>query len=630
MAKFDWNQFPAEDAAAPEKPKKFDWNQFPAEQEKGAQVYDKPAGPEQASAVDRFVERVQDPQRWKAIATGEGPYAEKVVQGTAPLVTPGGALPRLAKAATALSEGKGLGYLLGRTALSTGQGAVMSAVDGKEGESWQDKLDRAESGAKLSGGIQLAAESIPVVGKALGYAGRKIGQAVSGVDESLIQNYAGRTDEVNDLIKQSGGDITEAADRVRTELADGIQGAKSRLNSQISRTLESASPEASVSIQPIVDRLEAAKAKLNPNFKSGAIAEIDEMIASIGKESKDGKVNVKSLYQIKQFLNEGSASAYNKGGQIFSRASEAARAAKDAAGETRTLLKPVAGAISEADGQLSKLHAIERRLNKNMLAAGKPDAALVAAGSGANPRNAANLRELERISGVPVSQRAKDLATAKVFANPSLSPTDWTGKAAARVLLAGGAGTALAGPLGGAIGAGLASPLALKVGINALSGAKEIAARFPSFAKFTRENPIAAQTVAQLVSGQIRRANPPAEITPEVEQYFQENPKLLQDVRDEKVRVRIERAVAPKRGEDRWAQTGLQKLGIDDPALTKKLLESKEGRRLLIEASDLPAGSQAMKRIQDKIQKGVNYGNESISGTPSEVLRRERKPSSGR
>jgi hypothetical protein len=521
----------------------------PAIAAKGRDVYDQPVGPEQAGFIDRVTERVKDPQRWQAIVKGTGPYARKdLVQGDAPLVMPGGAIPKLGKAAAALANGKGIGYALGRTALSTAQGGAMSLAGGKEGESWQDKLDRMESGAKLSGGIQLAAESIPVVGKALGYAGRKIGQAVSGVDENIIRNYAERTDEVNHLIKQSGGDVTAAADIVRTELSEGIQRTKSSLNAQISRTLQGASPDKSISIQPIIEKLEAAKSRLNPNFKGGAISEIDDMIASIRNEAPDGLANVSSLYQIKQFLNEGSASAYNKGGQIFTRAGEAARAAKDASRDARDALRPVAGAISDADSQLSRLHSIERRLNKNLLAAGKPDAALLAAGSGGNPRNAATLRELERISGVPVSQRAKDLATAKTFANPSILPTDYTGKAVARQV--GGAllGTAVGGPVGGVVGGALASPMAVKLGVNALNVGSGIASRLPNFDKMVRENPVAAQTIVQIMSGQIRRANEaPAPITPEVDQYFQENPQLLQNIQDPKVRAEIE-ARSQKRG----------------------------------------------------------------------------------
>jgi hypothetical protein len=61
---------------------------------------------------------------------------------------------------------------------------------------------------------------------------------------------------------------------------------------------------------------------------------------------------------------------------------------------------------------------------------------------------------------------------------------------------------------------------------------------------------------------------------------------------------------APARGEDKWAQDGASKLGLsaDD---TQQISQNKELKRLLIEASDMPVGSPALKRIKDQIQKGM-------------------------
>lgn len=57
-------------------------------------------------------------------------------------------------------------------------------------------------------------------------------------------------------------------------------------------------------------------------------------------------------------------------------------------------------------------------------------------------------------------------------------------------------------------------------------------------------------------------------------------------------------------GEARWASQGIQKLGIQDPAMVSKLLGDPKGKQLLIQASDLSPGSKAMKNIQNQIQKG--------------------------
>lgn len=58
------------------------------------------------------------------------------------------------------------------------------------------------------------------------------------------------------------------------------------------------------------------------------------------------------------------------------------------------------------------------------------------------------------------------------------------------------------------------------------------------------------------------------------------------------------------RGPEAWALKGAEKLGLSAET-TDQLMQSKEGKRLLIEASDLAPGSRAMQKIKDQIQKGL-------------------------
>ena len=60
------------------------------------------------------------------------------------------------------------------------------------------------------------------------------------------------------------------------------------------------------------------------------------------------------------------------------------------------------------------------------------------------------------------------------------------------------------------------------------------------------------------------------------------------------------------KGESKWAKNGLEKLGIQDRKIASELMNSKEGRTLLIEASDLEPGSAKMKKIKERIEK--NWG----------------------
>lgn len=76
-------------------------------------------------------------------------------------------------------------------------------------------------------------------------------------------------------------------------------------------------------------------------------------------------------------------------------------------------------------------------------------------------------------------------------------------------------------------------------------------------------------------------------------------------------RLKSAQSVAPSnyderkaKGESKWAQSGLQKLGIQDRELASTLLQDPQGKRLLIEASDLKPGTPAMKKVMEKIEKG--------------------------
>jgi hypothetical protein len=61
---------------------------------------------------------------------------------------------------------------------------------------------------------------------------------------------------------------------------------------------------------------------------------------------------------------------------------------------------------------------------------------------------------------------------------------------------------------------------------------------------------------------------------------------------------------SPAKGPDAWAQSGLQKLGIQDTGLTQRLLSDPKAKQLLIQASDMAPGSKAMSKIMSQIQSG--------------------------
>lgn len=56
-------------------------------------------------------------------------------------------------------------------------------------------------------------------------------------------------------------------------------------------------------------------------------------------------------------------------------------------------------------------------------------------------------------------------------------------------------------------------------------------------------------------------------------------------------------------GEDRWAQSGLSNLGMQDHPAAQSLLSNPKTKQLLIQASDLKPGSKAMQKVNDQIQQ---------------------------
>lgn len=61
----------------------------------------------------------------------------------------------------------------------------------------------------------------------------------------------------------------------------------------------------------------------------------------------------------------------------------------------------------------------------------------------------------------------------------------------------------------------------------------------------------------------------------------------------------------PLKGESLWAQRGIEKLGLSEDEAAQ-ILNSKQGKQLLIEASDLPANSKKLQQIRNQLQGRSN------------------------
>lgn len=570
------------------------------------------------STRDETIARLANEGQEHPVASAIGTVGGTIAGGAAT----GGAL-RAAGLAQAANASR-----IGRLASGIRTGAAMGAIANPGDTEGQidptqlgARLGNAETGAITGGALQGVVEAIPAAAKFASAVGKKVSGALSGVPEELIDHYANRTDQINQLIKQNGGDMTAAADQIRQELSQGIQKTKDTLNGQISQALQSASTEKTIDLDPIVSRLEKQRASLlnnNQIEEANQVGSIIDKVKSFGFDKDKtygvsqytGKANAQGLNSIKGTLQDIATPAYQKNGQIFNYAKSSQQVAKSGAAIARKMLNSEVPEVAQANNQLASLHTVEDNLNKNLIAPGKTDAALFAAGSGSNPRNQRMLQQLGNVAGVDAAGRAKDLATAKTFANPPLLPSYSNGKSMAGLAIAAGAGH-LAGPLGYVMAAPT-SPAAIKAGINA---GNVIGPYANALGQSVRNNMPILQRVGQAATTPPEnQSSPEPFIDQKALAIFKQNPGLIESIADPKLKSALMKqmgqsagrspSVQAQRGPDAWVQKGIQNLGIQDQGLQQRVLADPKAKQLLMQASDLKPGSPAMKNIMNQIQKG--------------------------
>lgn len=306
-------------------------------------------------------------------------------------------------------------------------------------------------------------------------ASTKVMSTVSGVAEKNIEVYKNKTREIDKIISTYGDDFTDAADIAREKISLSIKNTRQQLGREISKTLEAASNEPIVDTKPILAKIYEVAKNIDPQLQEAEFAQITELISKVG--AKGDKVTLNELFKIKEFLQDRAKGAFFVDGKhIFQPGTKAALAAQKGLFVAKEALNEVAPTIKQANTQLSRLHALEGQLNKNLIAAGKPEAAFMAAGAGINKRNAKVLKKIGDIVDEDVLGKAEEVSAARAFANPSLAfggGAEKTGFFATRALSGGALGAGAAWLLGEdkstgfLIGAALTSPFALKKAIQA-------------------------------------------------------------------------------------------------------------------------------------------------------------------
>lgn len=279
----------------------------------------------------------------------------------------------------------------------------------------------------------------------------KTGEALSGIPKKAIQVFKRDPKAVQDFFAANEGNLPVMADQVKKFANDAIYTKKAELNKILDASLEGSS--AQVDIQPIKRALIDAQTHLDPKVPTDAkqIKQIEELITEITNASDNGTtIPIQTANRFNRSWQEKATQSYAKPGEIYSLGSDSARAAKKGAAEIRTQINAELPALAKANETHSQLHRIEDRMHQNLIGEGKPEATLLAAGSGANQRNENILKELSEITGKDIIGEAEKLSAARYFGNPSyLAEGPQTGAMIARKGLGGKIGAGVGALTGG-------------------------------------------------------------------------------------------------------------------------------------------------------------------------------------
>jgi hypothetical protein len=414
-----------------------------------------------------------------AYAAGKQGFSEARKQKNLDLKAAEEANPKTALASNvlgAIGSGIGTAGLLGgglKGALATGavSGGTKALSEAENPtEAAKDVGEGVAFGGLTHGVIKGAEKVAPIAGKIGNKVLSKTGEAFTGIPEKSIKTYIEKTKKINDMIKKSGGDIANLSDDVKGKIVKDISSTKGRLSQDIGNTLDQLGDDKTMPVGNLLDELNKSSGKLAIKIKANPqigkdFDELFQMITNLSDEN--GNVSPKEMHVIKELFQDEAKSSYLKGGQMFSRGSEAQKAAKQVARLARQDINEAAPAIAKANNTLAELHSIESNLNRNVLNQGGSSAALKSIGSGTNKQQEKLLRRIGDITETNPVGAASDFSSASDFTSPGLIPIDSTGKAAARMAMGGLLGHHYGGEIGTVLGTAASSPALWKAGIQA-------------------------------------------------------------------------------------------------------------------------------------------------------------------
>lgn len=608
MSKFNWDDHPVVSESAPVKGGKFNWDDHPEVKEIEAKAPESMGRQLLRTTIDNVL-----PIGGAAVG-GLLATPETLGFGTVPAAALGYAAGK--QGARVLNN-----YFLGDKPAETSVGglAKQTAGDIAEGSALEmggqiagkaiGKTVQAAAETKAGQKIgQLASEAGDYVASKLGKVGSKVGELFTGVPEKEIQTYVKHADEIKQMAKSSDNNTFQAAEDLRQKWSSQVDSTRKNLNKQIGDALGSS--DKSVDVAPVTNALNEAKAKINSKLYPEQISQIDELVSKVKSLAEDGKLSVKDAHDVKGFLQDKASSAYNPQA-LFPLGTEAAKAAKSGAAVTRSLVNEAEPAVAKANNSLAHLHDIEDSMNLNMIKEGKPESAILAAGSGGNLRNEAGLADLAKATDGTMLEDAQKLSAMRTFGSPKLMAADSTGKAVGRMGLAGGIGFLAGGPVGAVAAAGLTSPFALRTAIDAGKiGAKEL-----SYLTSSVEGKALLGKALTMEKGGAELGSLTQKMATNQAPMVIPKAASSQPIKNKQPSTQPE--TPPKKGEDKWASDGVDNLKQHDPNgfnLSPKqidnLMGTRKGKELLIRASSLKPGSPAMDKVVEQIRTGFLQGDE--------------------
>lgn len=207
---------------------------------------------------------------------------------------------------------------------------------------------------------------------------------------------------------------------------------------------------------------------------------------TVPSNTPKGELPVAKANAVVKFLQQ--HSEYAQPGDIFQVGGEANKVIKSAARDGRQAVSAAEPESGKINNFLHQLHLWEENTNPNIYTPGKPEAALMTAGSGANPRNTMAVKQLGELTGSNSLLDAQNLSAMRTFGNPSWNPVSTTGKSLLHAGKGAGMGAMLGYGVGGKegalIGAGIGgastSPAALKALIDTAGSLSNLGSKIPT------------------------------------------------------------------------------------------------------------------------------------------------------